>query len=226
MFNNKKRITIIETTLVPLEEIRKLFSEILPEVDLVSIVDDSLLKEVMAAGKVTPYVIERICGYCVFAERIGSDLIFNQCSSVGEVVDIAQKMVGVPILKTDLPMAEEAVKIGGKIGVVATLNTTLGPTMRLIQKTADTLGKKIDIIPKICEGAFEKISSGDKKAHNEIIKGTISELSKETNVIALAQGSMAVLIPELKGVMVPVLSSPRSGVMRAREMIDKIQHNG
>lgn len=222
MFNNKKRITIIETTLVPLEELRKIFFELLPEIDLVSIVDDSLLKEVIAAGKVTPHVVERMCRYAVTAERIGSDLIFNQCSSVGEAVDIAQNLVNVPILKTDLPMAEEAVKIGGRIGVVATLNTTLGPTSRLIQKVADDQNKKIELIPRICEGAFEKLSQGDKKGHNEIIKKTIVGLAEETDAIALAQGSMAVLLPELGQVKTPILSSPRSGVMRAKEMIEKM----
>jgi hypothetical protein len=222
MFNNKKRITIIETTLVPLEELRKIFFELLPDIDLVSIVDDSLLKEVIAAGKVTPHVVERMCRYAVTAERIGSDLIFNQCSSVGEAVDIAQNLVNVPILKTDLPMAEEAVKIGGKIGVVATLNTTLGPTSRLIQKVADDQSRKIELIPRICEGAFEKLSQGDKKGHNEIIKETIVRLAEETDAIALAQGSMAVLLPELGQVKTPILSSPRSGVMRAKEMIEKM----
>ena len=44
MFNGKKRITIIETTLVPLEPLRQLFFELLPDVDVVGIVDDSLLK--------------------------------------------------------------------------------------------------------------------------------------------------------------------------------------
>ena len=218
----KKKISIIETTLVPLQSLRELFFEILPEVELVSFVDDSLLKEVIGAGSPTPDVIRRYCTYAVEAERIGSDLIFNQCSSVGEVVDIAQKMVSIPILKTDLPMAKKAVESGNKIGVVATLNSTLSPTTRLIQKTANEKGKNIEIIPKLCEGAFDLISKGDKEGHNKIIIKTIQELSGKVDVIALAQGSMAVLIPELGDMKIPVLSSPRSGVLWAKEVLEKI----
>lgn len=218
----KKKISIIETTLVPLQSLRELFFEILPEVELVSFVDDSLLKEVISAGSPTPDVIRRYCTYAVEAERIGSDLIFNQCSSVGEVVDIAQKMVSTPILKTDLPMARKTVEIGNKIGVVATLNSTLAPTTRLIQKTADEKGKKIKIIPKLCEGAFDLISKGDKEGHNKIIIKTIQELSGKVDVIALAQGSMAVLIPELGDMKIPVLSSPRSGVLWAKEVLERL----
>lgn len=218
----KRKISIIETTLVPLQPLRELFFKILPEVELISFVDDSLLKEVIDAGGPTPDVIRRYCTYAVEAERIGSDLIFNQCSSVGEVVDIAQKMVSIPILKTDLPMAKKAVEIGDKIGIVATLNSTLAPTTRLIQKTADEEGKNIEILPKLCEGAFDLISKGDKEGHNKIIIKTIQELSAKVDVIALAQGSMAVLIPELGDMKIPVLSSPRSGVLWAKEVLEEL----
>jgi len=222
MIKKKKKISIIETTLVPLQHLRELFFEILPDVEIVSFVDDSLLKEVISAGSPTPDVIRRYCTYAVEAERIGSDLIFNQCSSMGEVVDIAQKMVRIPIFKTDLPMAKKAIESGNKIGVVATLNTTLMPTTRLIQKEADEKGKDIKIFPKLCEGAFDLISKGDKDGHNRIIIKTIQELSNVVDVIALAQGSMAVLIPDLVEVKVSVLSSPRSGVLRAKEILEKL----
>ena len=80
---NKKKIAIIETTLVPLQDLRELFFEIIPEAEIISFVDDSMLKEVISAGKPTPNVIRRYCSYAVNAENIGSNLIFNQCSSVG-----------------------------------------------------------------------------------------------------------------------------------------------
>ncbi len=219
---NKKKIAIIETTLVPLQDLRELFFEIIPEAEIISFVDDSMLKEVISAGKPTPNVIRRYCSYAVNAESIGSNLIFNQCSSVGEVADIAQQMVNIPIFKTDLPMAQEAVEKGTKIGVVATLNTTLNPTSRLIQKVADEKGKKITIIPKLAEGAFELVSRGDKEGHNKLVIKTIQELASSVDIIALAQGSMAVLIPDLKGVDIPVLSSPRSGVLGAKALLETL----
>lgn len=219
---SKKKISIIETTLVPLQDLRELFFEIIPDAEIISFVDDSLLKEVIAAGEPTPGVIRRYCSYAINAESIGSDLIFNQCSSVGDVVDIAQKMVNVPIFKTDLPMAQEAVEKGARIGVVATLNTTLNPTSRLIQKVADEKGKSITIIPKLAEGAFELVSKGDKDGHNKLVIKTIQELANSVDVIALAQGSMAVLIPDLKNVSIPVLSSPRSGVLGAKKFLENL----
>ena len=219
---SKKIVSIIETTLVPLQDLRELFFEIIPDAEIISFVDDSLLKEVISAGKPNPNVIKRYCSYAINAESIGSDLIFNQCSSVGEVADIAQKMVNIPIFKTDLPMAQEAIEKGTKIGVVATLNTTLNPTSRLIQKVADEKGKNITLVPRLVEGAFDLVSKGDREGHNKLVIKTIQELADSVDVIALAQGSMAVIIPDLKGVNIPVLYSTKSGVLGAKKLLETL----
>jgi len=41
-------------------------------------------------------------------------------------------MVGIPVVRVDEPMAEKAVQTGTRIGVAATLATTLKPTTELI----------------------------------------------------------------------------------------------
>ena len=160
--------------------------------------------------------------YAVFAESIGSHLIFNQCSTVGEVVDIAQQLVSIPILKTDLPMAEEAVERGKKIAVLATASTTLGPTSRLIQSVAKKAGKEVDVSTKLCRKAFLRLSEGDRAGHNRILVEAVHELEKQVDVIVLAQGSMAVLLDQLQDIRVPVLTSLESGVLRAKEMLKQM----
>src|SRR5678809_1276076 len=90
-------------------------------------------------------VRSRMCEYYKAAELAGADLIFNQCSSVGEVADLASTIVSVPVIKVDARMAEMACRTGARVGVVATLETTLGPTCRLIEATAARLGAKIEI---------------------------------------------------------------------------------
>jgi hypothetical protein len=66
------------------------------------------------------------------------------------------------------------------------------------------------------------VSKGDKEGHNKLVIKTIQELANSVDVIALAQGSMAVLIPDLKGVDIPVLSSPKSGVLGAKAFLEKL----
>jgi hypothetical protein len=125
-------VCIVHTSFVSVTQLAALFAELAPQAKVRNIVDDTLLPEVLANGGVTPHVRSRMCEYYKAAELAGADLIFNQCSSVGEVADIAATLVRVPVIKVDTRMAEVACKTGPRIGVVATLETTLGPTCRLI----------------------------------------------------------------------------------------------
>lgn len=219
MANKKKKVVIIHTSDVSLEHLKSLFDELAPDVCVKNIIDDSLLNEVLENGGVTTAVRKRICAYALQAEIIGADLIFNQCSSVGEAADIAAKLVNIPLVKIDEEMAEVACKKGKKIGVVATLQTTLGPTVRLVKRTAKKLNKEIQITEKLCEGAFDLLRSGDRKAHNEAVINAIKELSRNVDVIVCAQGSMIAFLDELGEMPIPVLTSPRLGVERAARML-------
>ena len=115
-------------------------------------------------------------------------------------------------LKRQGKSAEEASAIGPRIGVVATVSTTLDPTVRLIRRKAGERGRTVDVTERIAEGAFEALLRGDGALHDEILKQTIVALADQVDVVVLAQVSMARLIPTLGVLRVPVLSSPRSGV--------------
>lgn len=216
-----KKVAVIHTSFVSVNDLKRLFGELVPEVEMINIVDDSLLPEVIAAGGLTAGVIRRVCCYALQAEAMGADLVFNQCSSVGEAADVAGRLLRIPYLKVDEAMAEEAVLTGGKISVIATLPTTLGPSTGLVRRTAERLDKKADVRPCLCEGAFDVlVKEGDKEKHNRMVLEKIEEEAESADVIVLAQGSMITLLPYLEKVKVPVLTSPRSGVMRIRRVLN------
>ncbi|WP_407267732.1 aspartate/glutamate racemase family protein [Radiobacillus sp. PE A8.2] len=150
----------------------------------------------------------------------GADAILNQCSSVGEAVDIARNMISIPYVKVDEAMAEEAVKIGGKVSVIATVESTMAPSVRLIERTAEKLNKKIEINQCLVEGALNVLmKEGDKEKHNQMVLSEIEKVEHESDVIVLAQGSMIVLLPYLNHIKKPVLTSPRSGVMGLQQVL-------
>jgi len=214
-----KTVFIIHTSSVSMADLNRLFAEMAPGVIVRNIVDDSLLPEVLANGGVTPAVAKRLCQYAIQAEAAGASLIFNQCSSVGEVADMAAKMVKVPLVKIDERMAETACRTGSRIGVVATLPTTMGPTVRLIKRTAEKLGKTVTVTEELSAGAFEKLIAGDRKAHNEMVIASIRKLAEKVDVVVCAQGSMLALKPDLGETRVPVLMSPPLGVRHATEVL-------
>jgi hypothetical protein len=215
-----KKIVAIHTGFVSVNDLKDLFAQIIPEARLINIVDDSLLPEVIERGGVTPPVVRRMCAYAVEAESMGADLIFNQCSSVGEAFDTALRLVRTPGLKVDQAMAEKAVETGEKIAVVATVPTTLGPSCRLVEDAARRAGKRIGLKSYLVKGAFEALTlERDKEKHNRMVLGAIEDSAASADVVVLAQGSMIALLPLLGGIGKPVLTSPRLGVERARAML-------
>jgi aspartate/glutamate racemase len=97
---------------------------------VISIIEDALIQDVIRAGQVTPEIARRLVRYYLAAQDTGADLIFNTCSSIGDVAIMARSLVTIPIVKIDDAMAAEAVRTGVRVGVLATLQTTLAPTVR------------------------------------------------------------------------------------------------
>ena len=150
-----KKIFAIHTSNVSYYDLKDLFNKYGPDVEYHNIIDDSLLDEVKANGHITPAIISRMCQYFKIAESLGADLIFNQCSSVGEAADIAAKCVSIPVVKIDEAMAEKAVSIGSRIAVIATVASTATPSTRLVETKAKLLNKDCKVDPILVDGALD-----------------------------------------------------------------------
>ena len=206
----RKSLGLIHTsaTLVPVFAV--LCKAKLPGVEVFNIADDSLIKDVIRRGELTPITARRVAGHVASAEAAGADYILVTCSSIGRAIEAAAAKAGVPVLRVDQPMADLAVQTGKRIGVIATLRTTLEPTADLISRRAQKAGRQIEITSKLCEGAFEALMSGDAATHDAKVAAALKELSKQVDVIVLAQASMARVVETLaaEDKRVPILASP------------------
>ena len=179
------------------QEVKKQLGD---DVELYSLQDPSILADVRAAGYVTTAPAARLIGMYMKAAEEGVDAMLNLCSSVGEVADSAQdvaKYIGVPIVRVDEEMCREAVRKGQRIGVMATLPTTL---------------------ECLVDGAFG-LDQDQFKARMTEMAGTIAD---KVDVIVFAQGSMAYCeqyIADKFGKV--VLSSPRFGAAELRKALEK-----
>lgn len=220
MSMDQKTLVIIHTGPVTVQPLNSLAPDLLPGVRIVNIVDDSLLKDTMAAGQVTPGVIRRLSQYMMIAQDMGADLILNACSSVREAADVASRLVSVPVAKIDTAMARHAVSSASRIGVAATVQTTLDPTARLIEQTASDMGKTVSVTRKLCEGAFDALLAGETSRHDEIVARHLVELAGSVDLIVLAQVSMGRVAGNLGNqVAVPVLTSPQLGMENVAEIM-------
>ena len=200
--------------------ITDLLAELVPDAEIAHFVDSDVLATVVREGSVSTASASRMVHLAQAAEAAGADLILSACSSLGPGVDVAAEQVSVPIVKIDTSMAVQAVGAGDRIGVLATVPTTLAPTAAQIQGVADREGKSITIETRLAEGAFDVLMAGDRAKHDELILANARDLATRVDVIVLAQASMWRMTDTLREQTgVPVLSSPRLGV---QEVADRV----
>lgn len=207
-----KTLGLIHTsaTLVPI--FQELIDKYLvgKDIKVFNIVDDSLIKNTIARNELTADTSRRVVDYVGSAEEAGADYIMVTCSSIGSAVETSASLTKVPVLRVDQPMADMAIEIGTKIGVVATLPTTLEPTSDLVRRRAIVAEKDVEITARLCEGAFDALMGGKPEVHDEMVASALKELSKTVDVIVLAQASMARVVGQLaeEDKKVPILASP------------------
>src|SRR5271154_5248873 len=125
------QLALIHTvaTLVPV--FAELTQRLLPGWETFNIVDESLLRNTIRAGALSPLTSRRLAGYVWSAVDAGADAVMVTCSSVGPAVDAIVPLCPVRLFRVDEAMADAALQTGRRIGVLATLTTTLQPTLEL-----------------------------------------------------------------------------------------------
>ncbi|MGP4105086.1 aspartate/glutamate racemase family protein [Nonomuraea sp. KM90] len=211
MSGDTPKIAMLHTVPALAGPLTELAAEVRPGARILNFVDESLLQDTIAGDGPPPHVLRRVVSYAAYAKESGAAVLLVTCSSIGEAAEQARPFAELPILRIDEPMAEQAVRAGARVGVLATLATTLGPTTRAVQRAADREGVAREVVPHLCDGAFEALRGGDPARHDALVLAGFRELAGKVDVVVLAQASMARIVGEAGG-DVPVLSSPRSGV--------------
>ncbi len=217
-----KTLGIIHASMITAKAVQKYIDEIIPEVKIMHVVDDTIQRDNIAAGagiipKVNYY---KFAQYAHNLEEAKADLIMLACSTFNYAAELARPMINTPIAQIDRPMMELAVKTGKRIGLLATLPTTVPSSERLLKIAAAEANKAIEIKTVLCSKAFEEFEKGNVEGHNKILIKEIENLSDEVDVIVMAQLSMSALAPYLKNTKVPVYNSGFTGFTRVREMLE------
>jgi Asp/Glu/hydantoin racemase len=186
----------------------------LPDWASYNVVDESLLRNTIRDGALSRKTMERLAQYVFAAADAGADAVVVTCSSLGNAVDMIRPLSSVPLFRIDQGMADEAVSSATRIGVLATLSTTLAPTGHLIRNAATRAGRNCEVSELLCDGAFERLQKGDREGHDKSVISGFHALAQRAEVVVLAQASMAnalaSLDPRLIGAR--VLTSPQIGM--------------
>lgn len=189
------------------------------DAELLHYEDPSILSEIREHGYVTTAPAARLISMFMQAAQDGADAVLNICSSVGEVADCAQdaaRYIGVPIVRIDEEMCRDAVRRGKRIGVMATLPTTLEPTKNTVMRVAREMNREITIVDSLVDGAFGL----DQDQFRALLLNNAEQIKDQIDILLLCQGSMAYCEEYLEEkIGVPVVSSPRYGAAALKDAL-------
>ena len=217
-----RKLGIIHAALITTRAMQKYIDEIIPEVEVVHWVDDTIQNTNFACepGVIPNKNYAKFVQGALSQQEYGVDLILLACSTFNRAVEYARSMVDTPMLQIDRPMMDLAVRAGKRIGLLATVPTTVPASERLLRLAAEEAGKQIELTTRLCSEAFKAIKAGDALRHNELLLKEIDELSRKVDAIVMAQLSMSALEPLLVNTQVPVYNSGRTGFNKVRQILE------
>jgi Asp/Glu/hydantoin racemase len=203
-------IGFLHTADVHVPTFRALRAELAPGWADVHVVEPDLLTTARATG-ITADLAARVDARLHELADAGADVIVCTCSSLGAYAESRTADTGVPILRSDRPMAEAAVAAGRRIAFLV-IESSLAPTRELLRSAATG---ETTLIARLCDAAFRLFEAGDLDGYAQAIAAEVRAIAPEADVIVLAQASMTAAAELLADLAVPVLTSPRTAVARA-----------
>ncbi len=210
------RIALLHTGAVNVATFGDLTRRYWPGVETLNLLDDKIVPDLSTDRAAS--VSGRLSALVDVAVRSGADAVLLTCSSISGYAAGLSQAAGIPVLRVDEALADEAVAIGPRIAVIATLPTTLAPSAAILRERAAAAGLSPALSEVLVEGAFEAVVAGDKATHARLVGDAIVAAAATSDVVVLAQASM-VSAAAAVSVSVPVLTSPELAVLRAKDVL-------
>ena len=215
----QRTVGLIHAVIPAMPPLRAAF-EALPEVRVLNLLDEALLKEAERLGGIPPALVRRMTGLVALHEQAGAELVLFTCNAYSPYVDQVQAQSSIPVMPIDQAMLERALDSGRRLGVLATVAAGLEQQRQSIARAAAAADREVEVVPVLRPDAFAALSAGDVATHDRILLEELAALAPQVDVVLLAQASMAGLADKVPPeTPVPVLSSPQLAVSKVKEML-------
>ena len=184
-------VGLVHTTRLVIDPVHAAVAGSVPDIEITHVLDEGILRKLSAQGRITPEIINWLTRMVASSQSAGAALAVVSCSSLSPCVNEVRSRVTVPVLKVDEPMMEQAIQNADRIGLLMTNPTTEEPSRILYEEVSGRLNKKPLLVSKLCPGAFSRLNRGDVAGHDAEVVQAIEELLQETDLVMLAQISIA-----------------------------------
>ncbi|GAC1420259.1 MAG: aspartate/glutamate racemase family protein [Candidatus Velthaea sp.] len=208
---NAPTVTLVHAVVPALAPMQAALEAEIPGITIRHLLDEGLSTEAVRQGGVTRALVERMLSLLALAVAAPSDAILLTCTAYSTMVPEAQqRFPHLPIFAVDSMMVEAAVKTAIRIGVLATFAAGLEQQSEMLTAEALRQGKAIEILPSLHSQAMTALRAGDTATHDRIVLDALPALAERSDLVLLAQVSMARVLPHVpERYRARVLSSPR-----------------
>lgn len=213
------KIYLVHAAEVAIPPIVSSFRARWPEARIANLLEDSLMPDLAADGRLTDVMIGRfveIGRYCV---RASADAILFTCSAFGPAIDECRRQVGIPVLKPNEALYDQLVAKDGSVSLLATFQPSIPSMLAEIAACAKEKGTRVRVEPHLVDGALAALQKNRPDEHNRLI----AELAGKQNacdVIAFAQFSMAqALALAATRTSRPILTTPESAIAKLQTLL-------
>jgi hypothetical protein len=216
------RVALIHATPLAMAPIASAFAQLWPQARCMNLLDDTLSLDRAAAGQLTPQMVQRFVDLARYAKGTGCQGILFTCSAFGPAIEAAARAAGLPTLKPNEAMFEQALAAApaGRLGLVATFEASLAPMSQELLALAARQGRLVDLQTVFVPEAMQDLAEARGALHDEKIAAGARTL-QGCDVIMLAQFSMAQARPAVQqAVACSVLSSPDCAVIALKERMN------
>ena len=215
-----KKIGVIHATASAVAPLMSAFHEQAPEVQVLNFVNENFFLHCKEHGGVDKEILRDFAALCFTAADAGVDAILVGCSMFCRYTGAVQPFLAIPILAVDDPMMEEAVRIGTRIGVLATNPMTIDTSVAQLRVHAAQQGKEIRVLTQGVPEAAAALRQGCPAQHDQRIAEAGKTLAAQgCEVLLLCQLTMAGAAESMQSIGVPVITSPSAAVQALKEAI-------
>jgi hypothetical protein len=228
------RVALIHATALAVAPIVSAFERLWPQARRMNLLDDSLSVDRAEAGALTPQMTRRFIDLATYAKGTGCDGILFTCSAFGPAIEAAGDAVGIPTLKPNEAMFEDALALaarsaGGaqqsaRLGLVATFAASLPSMSEELLALAKQRGQQIELHTVFVPQAMDDLARGDADLHHRKIAAAAAadaDQLRSCAAVMLAQFSMAQAQPQVQAALpCPVLSSPDCTVLALKKKMN------
>ena len=207
------RIALIHALAHSIAPINSAFERDWPEAIRMNLLDDCLSADLVRAGRLDEAMHERFLRLGQYAVDTGANGILFTCSAFGPCIEaVARRHAGIPVLKPNEAMVEEAAAGSGRLGLIATFQPTL-------DSMPSEFPDNVELVTALAAGAMEALNRGDVQQHDELVAAQARALKERGCArIALAQFSMARARSACEDASgLPVMTTVDSAVRALRE---------